>query len=294
MSYTTTTTTTTTTKMPVITYNGPMGISPFTSPNHLHQVTDWPPYVSTIAIPIINQKIHSIGDAFTPVKAGKNGSHVILVVDESGSMFSLRKNTIDSVNEFISSQRKDAIENCIETIISVFTFDGVNVKCIINKVDVKSSPSINEDNYNPIGMTNLNDAFGSVIAQINTELSDLNEETRSSVIIAIMTDGMENASRSFSIRDINQMVTKCQEKNWAFVFLGANIDAFSTGVQYGFNTNNTLQYVTSATGLSASLSSATRAVSSMKADISSGSTVYASYQSSGFTDDERKKSMGYE
>lgn len=273
-----------------IIYRGSISANPYILPSYIPQPTTWAPSIP----PIVYPKVTSIGDSFTPVKAGKNGSHVILVVDESGSMSHLRKNTIDSVNEFISSQRKDAIENGIATIVSVFTFDGVNVKCIINKADVKSSPSINEDNYNPTGMTNLNDAFGAVIAQINKELSDLNEETRSSVIISVMTDGMENTSRSFSVRDINQMVTKCQEKNWAFVFLGANIDAFSTGAQYGFNANNTLQYAASTTGLSASLNSATRAVNSMKADINSGSSVYASYQSSGFTDSERTRSMGGE
>lgn len=271
-------------------YGGSISTNPYIHPSYNPQPTSWTPNIP----PIVYTNVPSIGDSFVPVQTGKNGSHVILVVDESGSMSHLRKNTIDSVNEFISSQRKDAIENQIATIVSVFTFDGVNVKCIINKADVKSSPSINEDNYNPIGMTNLNDAFGSVIAQINKELSDINEETRSSVIIAVMTDGMENTSRSFSVRDINQMVTKCQDKNWAFVFLGANIDAFSTGAKYGFNTNNTLQYAASDAGLSASLSSATRAVNSIKADINSGSTVHASYQSYGFTDDERAKSMGGE
>ena len=273
-----------------IKYNEYVGIgSPIYVPNSPNSL-NWQNAIT----PIVYKNVPSIGDSFVPVEAGKNGSHVILVVDESGSMFHLRKNTIDSVNEFISSQRKDAIENGIATIVSVFTFDGVNVKCIINKADVKSSPSINEDNYNPTGMTNLNDAFGSVIAQINKELSETNIEKRSSVIISVMTDGMENSSKSFSVRDINQMVTKCQEKNWAFVFLGANIDAFSTGAQYGFNTNNTLQYAATSTGLNASLSSATRAVNSMKADINSGSTVYASYQASGFTGDERTRSMGGE
>ena len=238
----------------------------------------------------------TIGQNFEPVEAGRNGSHVILVVDESGSMGHLRDSTISAVNEFISGQRQDAINNKIDTFASVFTFDGYNVKKIIDKANVLATPTINRDNYNPTGMTNLNDAFGSVIASTNEELKTLSNEIRPSVIITIMTDGQENASKTFSLNDVNTMMGKCKDKKWAFMFLGANIDAFAVGQSYGFSKTNSMNYAASAAGVSQTLSAATRMTNSVKyaRSVDATASMESVYDSVGFTDDERNKSMGSE
>ena len=142
---------------------------------------------------------------------------------------------------------------------------------------------------------NLNDAFGSVITKINEELGGIKKSQRPSIIISIMTDGAENCSRTFSTSDINQMVVKCQDKNWGFIFMGANIDAFSTGIQYGLGVDNTLQYAASGSGVNLSMISTTRAVNSLKAQAKlEDFDVRNAYTSCGFTDVERAKSMGNE
>ena len=88
---------------------------------------------------------------------------------------------------------------------------------------------------------------------------------------------------------------KCQDKNWGFIFMGANIDAFSAGSQYGLGVNNTLQYAASGSGVNLSMASATRAVNSLKAEAKTeGFNVRSSYETYGFTDEERTKSMGSE
>lgn len=242
---------------------------------------------------IYNGLVGTIGEKFTPVNSGNCGSHVILIIDESGSMASIRDATISSINEYIQNQKIDAENNGIKTILSIYKFDGYTVKSIMSKVDVFEIPLITYEHYNPNGMTNLNDAFGSVIATINNDLAELDEKNRPSVIITMITDGAENSSTSFTLADINAMVGKCKDKNWAFLFIGANIDAFQVGSNYGFGVDNTLQFKTSQTGMASTMSSATRMTNSIKyaRSVDSNASMDSVYNLYAFTDEERKKSL---
>lgn len=284
--------------------NGTVGVSN-TSPDYMDVRKKWvgTPYIkttfanplfsNTYNVPVVKSNISDLGEKFKAKRAGNKGSHVVVILDESGTMHHLRQSTISSVNEFIEGHRKDAKETGIETTVSIFKFDGSRVIKIIDRVNVENKGLvITEDHYNPIGGTNLNDAFGSVIATINDELAGLEKSERPSIIITMITDGEENASQTFTLADVNLMVSKCQDKNWAFLFMGANIDAFRAGSQYGFNVNNTLQYAASGSGVSSSMASATRSTTMMKSMLSADAKVSTVYASAAFTDEERAKSMG--
>jgi len=242
----------------------------------------------------VQKPLGQIGEAFKAKKAGKNGAHVVLLIDESGSMGRLRDTTVSSANEFIASQREDAKTNNIKTFISVYTFDGNHVKAIRDNVNVEEVREITNEDYNPIGMTNLYDGMGSVIATVNQKLASAKKKERPSVIITIITDGLENASKTFSMADIQKMYSKCNESNWAFMFMGANIDAFSVGSQLGFNVNNTIQYAHDSAGVTATSMAATRMVNSLKAEMVSGSSasLTEAYAKTAFTDEERASAMG--
>lgn len=254
---------------------------------------------TTVTLPVTYPSIAPapsgrIGEAFKAKKAGTNGSHVVLMLDESGSMGQLRQSTISSANEFISGQRKDAEESKINTVVSIYTFDGGTVRCIRDAIDVNEISDLTEKDYQPRGMTNLYDAMGSVIATINNKMSENKRKDRRSVIIAVLTDGMENSSTTFDMADINKMYNKCNESKWGFIFMGANIDAFAVGSQLGFNTHNTLQYAATSSGLTGSSASATRMVNSLKSGLvhDGNADLGTMYASTGFTDEERTKSMG--
>lgn len=257
----------------------------------IYPTTPFPSYPTIPSFPTIN--VQSIGSKFAPVEAGVKNAHVVLVVDESGSMEPVKDATISAVNEYIANQRIDAIFTKTNTHISVFTFDGYNVKRIIDKVDVLATPTINTYNYNPVGMTNLNDAFGGVIATINEEMKVLPLSERPTVVITVMTDGHENSSRTFGINDVNEMVGKCKNQKWAFMFLGANIDAFSVGASYGFSKSNSMNYSNNAAGLSGTLSAATRMTNSVKhmRSLNADATMETVYNDVGFTDVERTTAL---
>jgi hypothetical protein len=125
--------------------------------------------------------------------------------------------------------------------------------------------------------------------QINSQLSANKKADRDSIIITILTDGAENASRTFNNTTVKQMVEKAEGKNWGFMFLGANINAFAAGSALGFNANNTMQYNTSSMGNT--MRSASAMTSRMKSAYASGMATDMTYASTAFTDVERSAAV---
>lgn len=232
---------------------------------------------------------HSLAEAFKPKRAGKKTSHVIFVLDDSGSMQSCRASTISGYNEYLQAQKKDAKETGIPTFISLYKFDGSSVNSVFNRVSVDEVKDLDEKSYDPQGMTNLYDAIGGVMMQINSQLAANKKADRDSIIITILTDGAENSSRTFDNSTIKQMVEKAEGKNWGFMFLGANINAFAAGSSLGFGVNNTMQYDTAS--MSNTIRSASAMTSRMKTAYASGMDTSATYAATGFTDIERQSAV---
>lgn len=234
----------------------------------------------------------SLIDAFKPKRAGKNAklSHVVFLLDDSSSMQSCRDVTISGFNEYLASQKADANTTGINTVVSLYKFDGRDVKCVFDRQDVKTVEPLTHATYNPSGNTNLLDAMGGILMKVNTLLSDKKKADRESVIINVLTDGEENASHTFDNATIKQMVEKAQGKSWGFLFLGANIDAFSAGYALGFGVQNTMQFSTKNT--EATMRAASRMTNSLKSAYAKGDSTTVAYAASTFTDVERASALG--
>lgn len=232
----------------------------------------------------------SLAESFKPKRAGKNTSHVIFVLDDSGSMQTVRDTTISGYNEYLDAQRRDAVENEIPTYVSLYKFDGTNVSCVFDHIDSSEAPALTKETYDPRGMTNLYDAIGETISKINRRLTESAKEHRDSVIVAILTDGQENASRKYDNRNVKQIIEKCEGKGWGFMFLGANIDAFALGQSLGFRQSNTIQYDTA--NMNATMAVASNMTSRMKSGYARGMDTESAYTASAFTDVERSSTVG--
>lgn len=239
---------------------------------------------STVTAPAVN-----LAEAFKPKRAGTKTSHIIFVLDDSGSMQSCRAATISGYNEYLQAQKKDALETGIPTFVSLYKFDGSSVKSVFNRISVSEVKDLDENSYDPQGMTNLYDAIGGVMMQINSQLSANKKADRDSIIITILTDGAENSSRTFDNSTIKQMVEKAEGKNWGFMFLGANINAFAAGSSLGFGVNNTMQYDTNS--MENTMRSAAAMTSRMKFAYASGMATDATYAATAFTDVERASAV---
>jgi hypothetical protein len=230
--------------------------------------------------------------AFKPKRAGKNPklSHVIFLLDDSSSMQSCRDITISGFNEYLASQKADANTNGITTVVSLYKFNGHSVKRVFDRQNVETVEPLTHTTYNPSGNTNLLDAMGGVLMTVNNLLSEKKKAKRESVIINVLTDGEENASRTFNNASIKAMVEKAEGKNWGFLFLGANIDAFQAGHALGFSVNNTIQFDTKNTD--ATMRAASRMTNSLKGAYASGIPTNMAYATSTFTIGERAAAVG--
>jgi hypothetical protein len=260
-------------------------------PTDLTYVNSVPSYLQTIQPAATVQKADLVS-AFEPKRAGKNPklSHIVFVLDESSSMGSCWDSTISGYNEYLAGQRTDAEHTGIETLVSLFKFNGSQVNCVFDRVDVKSVKPLDKTSYRPSGGTNLHDAMGGVMMTINTLLSNKHKSERESVIITVLTDGEENSSRTFSSTDVKGMVEKAEAKSWGFMFLGANINAFHAGSALGFNVNNTMQF--NAKNIGETINAASAMTSRMRSAYASGLDTSATYAATSFTAAERAASVG--
>ena len=167
----------------------------------------------TVKISYIPEQKSNIGQAFRPHRAGKDQTHVAYILDDSGSMSPVREATISAYNESIRNQIIDSERTGRITYVSFFKFDGYNVNCLFFRKDVRLVAPLTFDDYNPQGMTNLYDAIGGVMMDLNAKLGLIDLALRDSIIISILTDGVENSSTVFRQSDVKLMVSKAEDAN---------------------------------------------------------------------------------
>ena len=215
-------------------------------------------------------------DAITFTTAGNNGTLISIILDESGSMISCLNPTIEGFNEYVSGQRNSPEAG--QVYMSLTKFDAPNIKIEYVNKPISEVPELSRHNYKPNGGTNLFDAIGNTINNVEGVLSKIPEQAqRPAVIVVIMTDGHENSSREYSANTIKKMVSAAESAEWLFLFIGANIDSFAAGSAIGMTVANTASYdVNDTKGMYASLNNSTTAMRSAKMAGTSTASVYAS------------------
>lgn len=175
----------------------------------------------------------------------KNLTEIVFIMDKSGSMSGLEKDTIGGYNSMLKKQRKEDGDVIISTVL----FDN-NTEVIHDRVDISKIKDMTSKDYVAGGCTALLDALGGAIHHINAVQKALPEEERpEKTLFIITTDGMENSSRIYSYAKVKKMVQKKQEKkNWEFLFLGANMDAISAANDIGIKANRATTYNCDAVG----------------------------------------------
>ena len=218
-------------------------------------------------------------------KAGTAGTLISIVLDESGSMGSCWDTTIAGFNEFVEGQ-KAATAVAGAAYLTLNKFDAPHIKNVYADRPISEVPALDRNSYRPNGGTNLLDAIGHAITQVNEALDKRKKADRPGVIIVITTDGEENASTTYSSQQIKDMVKAAEKADWSFVFLGANIDSFAVGSTFGMNASNSVNYSTqNMAGTYSSLSATTTRMRSAKM---AGTSTADIYQTVMFTDDEKK------
>lgn len=155
-------------------------------------------------------------------------THVLMVIDMSGSMGRLASDVRGGFNEYLNTLKADA---AAEYRLSVTLFDHEFMPLTVD-TPLADVPELDGTNYRPRGNTALNDAIGRALAEFDLKHGKVKKHER--VLVVINTDGYENASREFTTAQIRDLIAeKDKSDRWSFIFLGAGPDAFAQGDSYG-------------------------------------------------------------
>lgn len=169
----------------------------------------------------------------------KNLTELVFILDRSGSMAGLEKDTIGGFNSMIEKQRREPGEVYVSTVL----FDST-CEVIHDRVPLDQVKPLTEREYYARGCTALLDAVGGAIHHIGNVHKYAREEDRPEhTMFIITTDGMENASHAYSYDKVRRMINLEKEKyGWEFLFLGANIDAAAEAARFGINEDRAVNY----------------------------------------------------
>ena len=169
----------------------------------------------------------------------KNLTELVFILDRSGSMAGLEKDTIGGFNAMIEKQRSEPGEALISTVL----FDN-ETAVIHDRIPLDRVPALTEKEYFVRGCTALLDAVGGAIHHIGNVHKYAREEDRpEKTLFVITTDGMENASHFYTYDQVKAKIQRQQEKyGWEFLFLGANIDAAREAARFGIHADRAANY----------------------------------------------------
>jgi hypothetical protein len=154
-------------------------------------------------------------------------------------MNSIKKTILNGFNELINSVKsieKEFPEQ--EHYISIISFNSKNENNVIHfNEPVSKIETIDDKNYNPESSTPLFDAMGFSILKLKNFLSDKNNY---SVLVTILTDGEENASKEYSLTSIKRIIEELKSENWTFTYIGTDHDIDKTTMD--LNINNKIRF----------------------------------------------------
>ena len=163
----------------------------------------------------------------------KHQVHNLIILDESGSMSSIKNTIVQGFNELV--QTIQGIEKQFpeqEHFVSFVSFNSLGQK-LLHFIDPASKlKQIDDKSYNPDAMTPLFDAMGFSINKLNQSLQG---QTDYNVLVTILTDGEENDSKEFSGNDIKKLVEELKQNRWTFTYIGTNHDVEKIAISLSIN-----------------------------------------------------------
>lgn len=179
---------------------------------------------------------HSVGGYLVPPYAqqtildklaDQQPMEIVYLIDESGSMAGQEKVVVDGFNEYVQSMKASNPE----ANLALVTFNSFGRR-ELRSGSIMACSTLTRDHYKPNGGTPLLDAIAyAIVSRTNSK----------KVIVVIMTDGQENSSKEFTRASLKMLIEQKTAKGWAFIYMGANQDAFteagSIGISMDFTSN---------------------------------------------------------
>ena len=161
---------------------------------------------------------------------------VSFLLDETGSMDAVRDKTISGFNEYVATLRT----NETPTLLRLMTFNTEGCTVVYDFEDIHSVAELTRQSYRPRALTNLYDAIARLVQDTEDHVRDIS--SRPEVICTIMTDGLENSSTEYTRKAVFDLISEKEKEGWAFIYLGANQDAWAVSESIGIGRKSSTNY----------------------------------------------------
>jgi len=146
--------------------------------------------------------------------------HISFILDETGSMMSIKDKTISDFKEYLQQIKS------YKGIFTLTKFNSNKVEVVYTK-PIKDVPELTKETYKPDATTPLYDAIGKTIKALEVD------EGKQELLVVILTDGEENASKEYDKKAIQALIKEKETKGWTFVYLGVGEAAWAEGSKLG-------------------------------------------------------------
>ena len=165
------------------------------------------------------------------------------IIDKSGSMAGMQHQAVEGFNVQVKTLQELKQTYPDQDYTVSLTFFNENVRDIISNGKVEQLVPMNPNTFRPNGSTALLDAIGKSIYQIKSDFGPALSNDEASVVMVIITDGEENASRFYTYHEIARMIKELDEtEKWTFSFLGADLDAIHTSQMLNIRRENVISF----------------------------------------------------
>ena len=204
----------------------------------------------------------------------------LIVLDASGSMYSIRNEAIAGVVETVQTIRTAQKDNANqEHLFSLVVFNGRSIATVYDRMPIDKVPDLDANDYQPTDNTPLYDAMGNAITNLQRYI---NEDDN--VLVTVITDGYENSSVEWNHQRVFQLVEDLKNKNWLFTYIGANQDALK--VAKGMGIDHSMNYMSDAEGTKAMFRKERFSRKAFYSKLSAGKRFFEAKSEDYFVDDD--------
>jgi hypothetical protein len=187
-------------------------------------------------------------------------TEIAFVLDSSGSMSAIENDTIGGFNAFLTDQQ----DGPGTARVTLYEFN-TTVNRVYQARPVMEAPKLSDESYTPGGSTALHDAIYTAITETSDRFGAIEPTERpDNVVVVVLTDGKENASETPQARVREQVQYRREQKDWKFLFIGANQDAALTAGDIGINQDRSLTMAHSGDGTKAAYDSTSKQVNDLR------------------------------
>lgn len=162
---------------------------------------------------------------------------VTFLLDRTGSMQAIKAETIAGFNSYLDRLESEAGELVEFTMLQ---FDSRSIDRLYTGATLATVQRLTDETYRPRSWTPLIDACVETIQAVDEQLADRNDKPR--VIVVFQTDGEENCSEKYNYPQLRKLIKEKTKAGWEFVYMGANIDAYTEAKRLGIAAANTVSY----------------------------------------------------